>query len=242
MPLPPHRPRRTVAIIVLDKVIAVAGATRRAVTGAGDGSRMSRIVVVATLAVLITTAVVAVLAGRTPERPAPVAVDSPPDVEVWSTTEAGRPGRRARPAASRPTPEPPTTVVPAPRVPPSATGSSVTTQAPVRRVPLTAHFAVEESALLSYGAAVTISNPGPERVTAWELVVTLPRESLDVTAVTGARATRAGATWTFVPDGTAGQVPAAGSVRVTFRVRGAQISSTPVACAVDATACTGLSD
>ncbi|MGY0005495.1 cellulose binding domain-containing protein, partial [Micromonospora sp. I033] len=101
-------------------------------------------------------------------------------------------------------------------------------------------FAVEESALLSYGAAVTISNPGPAAAADWTLVVVLPRESLQVTSVTGARTSRDGARWTFVPDGDTGRVPGGGTARVTFRVNGAAISATPTACTIDGVACTGL--
>ncbi|MBM0256622.1 cellulose binding domain-containing protein [Micromonospora sp. 4G55] len=105
-----------------------------------------------------------------------------------------------------------------------------------------AAFAIEERALLSYGADVTISNAGRTRVTNWTLVITLPRESLEISSVSGARVTRAGATWTFVPDETTAEVAAGSSVLVSFRVSGAPISSTPTACTIDGAACTGLPD
>ncbi|WP_406107126.1 cellulose binding domain-containing protein [Micromonospora globbae] len=224
------------AIIVLDRIVALAGSLRRTLTG--PASRVTRIAVLASLAVLVATAVPVVLVLRTPERLAPMALDPPPDPLVPTPPEPGTPGAEARPAgSSRPAPGHPTgTGAPTSAASPSASTASPSTAAPV---PLRAAFAVEESALLGYGAAVTITNPGPARVPAWTLVVTLPRESLRVTEVTGARATQDGATWTFVPDGS-GPVPGGGSVRVTFRVAGAPISSTPTACTIDGVACTGL--
>ncbi|RLQ00384.1 cellulose binding domain-containing protein, partial [Micromonospora sp. CV4] len=107
---------------------------------------------------------------------------------------------------------------------------------------LGADFAIAEKSLLSYGAAVTISNPGPVPVAQWKLVVTLPRESLRVSSVQGAQASHDGAVWTFVPDGSAGPVSGDAPVRVTFRVNGSAGSSAPTACSIDEVACTGLSD
>ncbi|WP_433120472.1 cellulose binding domain-containing protein [Micromonospora sp. CA-246542] len=89
---------------------------------------------------------------------------------------------------------------------------------------------------------MTISNPGPVPATRWTLTITLPRESLRVSAVEGARATQDGAVWTFVPDGSVGQVPGSGSTRVTFRVNGAVVGATPTACTIDGIACGGLSN
>lgn len=88
---------------------------------------------------------------------------------------------------------------------------------------------------------MTITNPGSVPVPQWTLTVTLPRESLRVSAVEGARVSRSGAVWTFVPDGSAGQVPGSASVTVTFRVNGSPAGAAPEACAVDGAACTGLS-
>ncbi|WP_255544933.1 cellulose binding domain-containing protein [Micromonospora parastrephiae] len=96
--------------------------------------------------------------------------------------------------------------------------------------------------MLSYGASVTITNPGQVPVPQWTLAVTLPRESLRVSQVEGARAVQDGAVWTFVPDGSAGQVPGGASVRVTFRVNGAPVGAAPTACTIDGTTCTGMPD
>ncbi|MFC0507862.1 cellulose binding domain-containing protein [Micromonospora costi] len=239
MPASPPQPRRTTAIIVLDRIVAIAGSLQRAVLDRGRGSRGARIAVLAALVVLIATAVPVVLVLRTPERLAPVALDPPPDPDVPAAPEPGTPGAEARPAASvRPTPSHPvgTSASPSSASPSASAAASSSAPAPE---PLRAEFAVEESALLSYRAAVTISNPGTAPASTWTLVVTLPRESLAVTAVNGADVTRDGATWTFVPDGSQ-PLPGRGSTRVTFRVGGAPVSSAPTACTVDGTACTGL--
>ncbi|WBB65156.1 hypothetical protein [Micromonospora sp. WMMD812] len=230
------------AIILLDRFVALVGAARRALTGQGGGSAVVRVAALASLAVLVATAVPVVLVLRTPERLAPVALDPPPEPAMPETTEHGTPGAEARPATStRPTPSQSTSAAaPTTAPPPTTDGPARTTAA--APVPLRADFAIADSALLSYGAAVTIGNPGPAGAPDWKLVITLPRESLDVTGVTGARASRDGATWTFVPDGPAGQVPGRGSVRVTFRVAGAPISATPTACTIDGAACAGLPD
>ncbi|MGK5738189.1 cellulose binding domain-containing protein [Micromonospora sp. URMC 103] len=240
MPASPPQPRRTAAIIVLDRIVAFAGSLRRAVIDRGPGTRAVRIAVLASLVVLVATAVPVVLVLRTPERLAPVALDPPPDPEVPAAPEPGTPGAEARPAVSSPPPAPSSPVdspTPTSAAPPSASAVA-STSAPAPE-PLRGEFAIEEKALLSYRAAVTISNPGAVPSRAWTLVVTLPRESLAVTAVSGAKATQDGATWTFVPDGN-GALPGHGSAKVTFRVDGAPISAAPTGCTVDGAACAGL--
>ncbi|MFI7608621.1 cellulose binding domain-containing protein [Micromonospora sp. NPDC049366] len=229
-------------IILLDRVVALGESARRALTGRGDGSTVFRVAALASLAMLVATAIPVVVVLRTPERLAPVALDPPPGPAVPAAPELGTPGAQAQPARSaRPTPDPhPSTTAPT-GAPPPTSGGPATSSAPAT-VPLRADFAIADSALLSYGAAVTIGNPGPAPAADWKLVITLPRKSLEVTSVTGARATRDGATWTFVPDGASGRVPGQGSVRVTFRVAGAPISAAPTGCTIDGATCAGLAD
>ncbi|MET7750548.1 cellulose binding domain-containing protein [Micromonospora sp. NPDC005367] len=225
------------AIIVLDRIVALAASVRRTVIDRSTGSRATRIAVVASLTVLVATAIPVVLVLRTPERLAPVALDPPPGPGPAAAPEPGTPGAEARPATSlAPTPSHPAGTASPSAATPSSAAATTSTPAPA---PLHADFSIDESALLSYRATVDISNPGTVPAADWTLVVTLPRESLKVTAVTGARVTRDGATWTFVPDG-GGQVPGRGSVQVTFRVAGALVSAAPTACTIDDTACTGL--
>lgn len=236
MPAAPPQPRRTVAIIVLDRIMAAAASVRHAATGRADGATVARLALVAAVAVLVVTAVAVVVVVRTPERLAPVALDPPPAVAVPTGLPAGGAGVQAEPPSSRPTSARPSGAASASA---PATSASAATP-PAAGAALGAEFAIEERALLSYGAAVTIRNPGPGRVTGWTLVVTLPRESLEVTSVSGARASQDGATWSFVPDGAGGAVPADGSVRVTFRVTGSPVSAGPTACTIDGTPCAGL--
>ncbi|MFC0029109.1 cellulose binding domain-containing protein [Micromonospora chaiyaphumensis] len=247
MPAPPSPPRRTLPIILLDGLVAAAGAVRRAVVGRRDGSRLAYVAIVAALGVLLATAYSIVTVLRTPERLTPVAVGPGGGVPATEPVVTGTPEDRPAPTVAGPrmSAPPVTTAAPAAPAPPAtlpSTGAApaTTSPAPPRPVPLGAAFAVEENALLSYGAAVTIDNPGPASARTWTLVIVLPRESLRVTSVTGARATRDGATWTFVPEEDGGGVPGHGTVRVTFRVNGSALSATPTACTIDGAACTGV--
>ncbi|WP_444947533.1 cellulose binding domain-containing protein [Micromonospora ureilytica] len=244
MPATPPQPRRTVAIILLDRVVALVTATRRVLTGREDVSRATWVALVAALGVLIATAVSVVGVLRTPEKLTPVTLDPPPSVEQVGESPSGTPRAQARPAITSP-------AVPAP---PPASASSVPTAvaSSTRPTPtgataeptpaaLGADFAITDNALLSYGATVTISNPGSVPAPRWTLVITLPRESLGVSGVEGAQASRDGAVWTFVPDTNSGQVPGSASVRVTFRVNGSLTGSAPKACTIDGAACSGVS-
>ncbi|MCW3816260.1 cellulose binding domain-containing protein [Micromonospora sp. DR5-3] len=244
MPAPPSQPRRTVAIILLDGIVAAARTARRALAGRGGGSRLAQVAILASLGVLLATAYSVVTVLRTPERLTPVAVEPPPDLAVADAPATGTPGEQPEPTSATPRASAHATTTAPPAAPPvgrpSGSAPSATSAAPPTPVALRADFAVENTALLSYGAAVTITNPGVAGATDWQLVIVLPRESLEVSSVTGARASRDGATWTFVPEGSAGAVPGRGAARVTFRVNGAAISATPRSCTIDGVACTGL--
>ncbi|OKI42333.1 cellulose binding domain-containing protein [Micromonospora sp. CB01531] len=244
MPAPPSQPRRTAAIILLDGIVATARAARRTLASRGNGSRLAQVAGVAALGVLLATAYSAVTVLRTPDRLTPVAVEPPPDLVAPAAPATGTPGRQpesvsATPRASTHSATTAPTATP-PAAPPPAGAPSAPTTPPPAPAALRADFAVEDNALLSYGARVTITNPGTAGATDWQLVIVLPRESLEVGSVTGARASRDGATWTFTPDGSNATVPGRGSIRVTFRVSGAAISATPRACTIDGAACTGL--
>ncbi|MGW5578425.1 cellulose binding domain-containing protein [Micromonospora chokoriensis] len=244
MPATPPQPRRTVAIILLDRVVALATATRRVLTGRDDVSRATWVAAIAALGVLVVTAVAVVGLLRTPEKLTPVTLDAPPSTDQAGTPAPDTPRAQARPAASSPAASAPPPVASATAVAPTVGASTRPTPSGATASPtpaaLTADFAVADNALLSYGAAVTITNPGSVSVPQWTLTVTLPRESLRVSGVEGARASRDGAVWTFVPDGSAGQVPGSASVRVTFRVNGSPAGAAPEACTIDGAACTGL--
>ncbi|MCG5449355.1 MULTISPECIES: cellulose binding domain-containing protein [Micromonospora] len=245
MPATPPQPRRTVAIILLDRVVALVRATRRVLTGREDVSRATWVAVVAALGVLIATAVSIVGVLRTPEKMTPVTLDPPPSVEQVGASPSATPRAQARPALTSPA----VTAAPsasASSVPPAVTSSTRPTPTGATAEPtpeaLGAAFAITDNALLSYGATVTISNPGAVPAPGWTLVVTLPRESLGVSGVEGAQVSRDGAVWTFVPDPNTGQVPGNASVPVTFRVNGSLTGSAPKACTIDGVACSGLSN
>ncbi|MEU1588346.1 cellulose binding domain-containing protein [Micromonospora sp. NPDC005710] len=244
MPATPPQPRRTVAIILLDRVVALVAAGRRVLTGREDISRSTWVAVIAALGVLVATAVSVVGVLRTPEKLTPVTLDPPPSVEQVGASPSGTPRAQARPAVTSPAvpADPPASPT---AVPPAVASSSPPTPTGVTAEPtpaaLGADFAITDNALLSYGATVTINNPGSVPARGWTLVVTLPRESLGISGVEGARASRDGAVWTFVPDGDTGQVPASASVPVTFRVNGSLTGSAPKACTIDGAACSGLS-
>ncbi|MGC4746690.1 cellulose binding domain-containing protein [Micromonospora sp. DT201] len=244
MPATPPQPRRTVAIILLDRIVALITAVRRVLTGRDDVSRATWVALISALGVLIATAVSVVGVLRTPEKMTPVTLDPPPSVEQVGTPPAGTPRAQARPAATSPAVAAPPPTASATAIPPTAGASTRPTPtgstAPPTPAPLNATFAIADKALLSYGAAVTINNPGPVSVPRWTLTLTLPRESLRVSAVEGAQASRDGEVWTFVPDEGAAGVPGSASVRVTFRVNGSPAGSAPEACTIDGAACTGL--
>lgn len=244
MPATPPQPRRTVAIILLDKVVALVTAARRVLTGREDVSRATWLAVIAALGVLVATAVSVVGVLRTPEKLTPVTLDPPPSVQQVGAAPSDTPRAQARPALTSP-------AVPTP--PPTSASPARPTAASTRPTPtgatteptaaaLSADFAITDNALLSYGATVTISNPRAVAAPQWTLVLTLPRASLTISGVEGAQASHDGAVWTFVPDGDTAAVPGSASIQVTFRVNGSLTGSAPEACTIDGVACAGLSD
>ncbi|WP_433120474.1 hypothetical protein [Micromonospora sp. CA-246542] len=103
MPATPPQPRRTVAIILLDRIVAAAAAVRRVVTGQADVSRATWVAVFAALGVVVATVVSIVSVVRTPEQLAPVTLDAPPSVDQLGTPGPGTPrGRHSRPPPARP--------------------------------------------------------------------------------------------------------------------------------------------
>jgi hypothetical protein len=167
--------------------------------------------------------------------PPPAAVEPPPVVPPSATARPVPPSPSAPPAGTVPNrPDP---------GPPATTAAPATTRpAPDPTAALTGTYTTEGGqGLLGYRASVTIANPGPAERRGWVLVLTLPRSSLTVDSVTGATARRDGATWTFTPDDSTVTVPAGGSVRVEFAVRGATlVAAEPTDCTIDGARCAGL--
>jgi hypothetical protein len=108
----------------------------------------------------------------------------------------------------------------------------------VAQPPLTAEYTTTTSGK-TYDASVTITNPGSRPVASWTVTLTFRAQSQSVTNVSGASVSKSGKTWTFVPAGTGGTVPAGGSVRISFQVTGAG-GQQPVGCTVDGQPCGGL--
>jgi len=104
-----------------------------------------------------------------------------------------------------------------------------------------AYVAKYGSGLLGYRASVTLAADGPGPSANWQLVVTLPRATLQIAAVDGATVKQDGAVWTFTPDADTREIAAGRSAVVVFDVRGATlVDAQPTSCRINGEACTGL--
>jgi hypothetical protein len=231
---------------------ALQAGPRRGPSGdaSGDGdrsggrSRRAAVIwiVLAGAAVVVGTVLLVAAFLRSSTGLAPLGVASPPPAVGSPPAAATDPTASPSPAA---VPEPVPSAAGAAPVEgrPAAPPTRTRTPPPATPVPLTARYAATEGGqgLLGYGATVTIANPGRVPVDGWLLTVTLPRPTLTVTDVRGATARGDGATWTFTPDGATNRVPAGGTVRVSFQVRGATlVAARPTACTIDGSPCAGL--
>ncbi|MEV6850371.1 cellulose binding domain-containing protein, partial [Actinoplanes sp. NPDC051411] len=117
-------------------------------------------------------------------------------------------------------------------------GSPIITENGSVRLTATYKTASATAGLLGYQMTVTVANQGTGSKTGWVLTVTLPRPTLLVSGVQGAKATQNGSVWTFVPDATTSTVAAGGSVQVVFGVHGATlIDAAPQDCRIDGNPC-----
>ncbi|WP_432827452.1 cellulose binding domain-containing protein [Dactylosporangium sp. CA-092794] len=125
---------------------------------------------------------------------------------------------------------------------PGSSGPGAGTSRPAAPVPLTARFAKgADGGLAGYSASIAVANPGTVAVNGWTAKLTLPRNSLSVTEVSGATVTHDGSVWTFVPTADTAQVTGGRTVTVSFRVSGAALlDATPTACTIDGNPCQGL--
>ena len=124
MPATPPRPRRTVAVIVLDRIVAVARAVRRTLPGRGRDSRATWVALIAATGVLVATAFSVIGALRTSEGPDSVALDPPPPAGEVATPSVGTSRGQAQPAATAPTTSVPATAAAATVAPPAAEPSA----------------------------------------------------------------------------------------------------------------------
>jgi hypothetical protein len=249
--------RRTFTVVILDALWGLAtrlhaGPTPqpRVRTPLSTRSRLWR--------VLLTLGVVAALGGTAMLITA--LVRTPDSTPLHPEAAAGLPGP--------PSPPPGTVVVQSPTATPthpsnlsmpplpSATSTAPHTPAPTFPLPggganrpsdsapgsrpLTARYTTSSVlvGLLGYRVTATVTNPGARAHQGWQLVITLPRQTLVVAAVSGATATQSGSTWTFTPDDTTSRVPAGKSVTIAFDVRGATLlNGAPTSCQIDGAPC-----
>jgi Cellulose binding domain len=187
-------------------------------------------------------------AAGAPTRTAPAAVPGP-DGTATSPGGTDAPGGSATSAPERPSPvasdgDGPPAAAPAPpgSAPPGSAppGSAPPGSAPPGSAPplsaglgYTAHHA--DDGILGYVGTITIVNAGDSDVTDWQVTLRVPggnRVSAD-----GPVSVDQGGEWvTFLPAGADGAVPAAGSLRFSFRVRGV-LADLPSNCVVNDVSC-----
>lgn len=241
-----QRPPRTRAVAALDLTLdaldALAALRRRVLAPVrlaaepGAGRLLTRGAVVAAVTVVLVTGLVVAALLRTPDGFAPMGIGPDPDPTVTGSIGPARAGIGPNSSAASSAPRPSA---------PGAAGSDASSPgtgpaAPDAPVPLAAEYTTERRTLVGYHAALAITNPGAAPVRGWTAVLVLPRRSLTIADVQGAIVTQEGTAWTFVPDRDSREVPAGGTVRVTFRVNGAALGATePTGCTVDGRPCVG---
>jgi hypothetical protein len=257
----PHRPRRTLAVVVLDLFLApftafgnmarvrsgpfgparrtrpipdAAGGTALRAPGAVPGLRGERAVI---RGVLVGSAILLVGTGL-------FVTNLLRTTDGLSPSEASRPPEQGTvPPAETDAPDPASGAAPAvyppPPVPSNDEDGSTLSPRPLTSHVLAASYSASGTSLVGYRASVVIDNPGPVPVSGWTLVVTLARPTLTVTDVAGAEVHQEGADWVFVPGEGADPIPAGGSVEVRFRVNGVAVGSAPTGCTIDGRPCAG---
>ena len=246
------RPKRTLGVILLDAVLRIVAAVQSRpgpqpkVRVPGEQRGPGRYVLLAgVLAALAGTSLLVVLLVRSHADPAP-----PPDPAAALPAPPSRPAVPVPGASTAPAPATPTSTstsslagaatVTSPATSASSAsrpGSPATVGTPAA---LTASYTTSSATagLLGYRMKVTVANPGTAPRDGWVLTVTLPRATLLVSEVSGATATQKGSVWTFTPDSTTAQVPARGSVAMSFNVHGATlIDASPQDCRIDGARC-----
>ncbi|MFG1603833.1 cellulose binding domain-containing protein [Actinoplanes sp. NPDC049265] len=248
--------RRTITVVVLDALLSLgtrlqAGPTPqpRVRTPLSARSRLWRsLLAIGVAAAMAGTAMLITALVRTPET-----------TPLHPEAAAGLPGPPSPPPGTvvvqSPTDTPEHLANPSMPPLPSVTSTSPTASGPAFTLPggagrppssqagappLTAHYGTSSLlvGLLGYRVTATVTNPGSKARDGWHLVVTLPRPTLAVAAVSGATASQSGSTWTFTPDKTTSRVPAGKSVTIGFDVRGATLlNGAPAGCQIDNNPC-----
>jgi cytoskeletal protein RodZ len=238
-------PRRSPLVRVLDMIIGAAAAVQAGPTPQARvrpaTSRMRLVLAMAVVVALGGTALLIWVFVRAPGDPdllpEQAAVLPGSSSSVRPTTSGSSPSASAAPSASASRGLSATT--------PSASAASLAIPSlPLRSTlpesapaPLTAGYTTT-AGLLGYKMTVTIANPAAVAQQNWQLTITLPRSTLTVANVAGATAEQDKATWTFTPDASTARIPAAGSAKLTFDVRGATlIDAAPKSCQINEHPC-----
>jgi hypothetical protein len=247
-----QRERRTLPVVLLDATLALATGQlpwSKVSTEEPTGDRSPR---KRRAAVWITIAAVAAAAGtvlllvaflRSPGGLAPLGTASPPPAAGEAPSRAATPTPALTPTAGAGGFGSPAPATPGADGQPGRAPVTTPTPPPGTTVPLTAQYANSSGGpgLLGYRATITIQNPGATVPAGWSVTLTLPRSTLQVANVAGATVKQDGATWTFTPVDATAQVPAGGSVAVTFEVHGATlVDAAPRDCTIDGRPCEGL--
>ncbi|GIF22906.1 hypothetical protein BJ973_000736 [Actinoplanes tereljensis] len=238
------QPHRSPMVVLLDSMLGLATALQTAnLPGSGGGRNRGRAVVFWLVGgVLAAAAGTALLVGAVLRTPDGLA-DLPPGggiAALGPTASAAATSASARPSSAAPssssasaTPTKPT-VSPTTGKPSSAAASSPA----AGEAKLSAVYTAADG-LLGYRAQVTVSSAGPGTAGDWRLTITMPRQTLQLAAVSGATVAQSGTVWTFTPTAETEQIAAGASVTVVFDVRGATlVDGKPTACRVNEEACT----
>ena len=176
-----------------------------------------------------------------PPVPSPATVFAP----AWPAASARTTAPDAAPqppsAAGNPAPAPSPTAqaarTPRPSPSPRPRGEETVTPSAAPTAQLSAEYATVGTALFGYRGEITLSNRGPVPAADWSVTVTLPDSTSTIASVSGADHWQEGRTVTF----TGPSVPAGGSLRFVFDVRGAPLGEkAPASCAVAGQPCAGL--
>lgn len=254
------RRRRSPLVVVLDALLGLATAVQAGpwnqpkVRAAGRDPRRGRLLLMAgVLAAVVGTVLLILLFIRMPAglsllpRPASVEPGAVPSSPSPSPAAPASPTVRPTPTSPTGTPTRSTGSSATPSASASAvpgvSGSGSASVAPIPEtatVPLAARLTTTPhvAGLLGYEVTVAVTNPGSAPRDGWQLTVTLPRETLVVTQVSGATAEQDGGAWTFTPDGSTAHLPPGGQAQVTFEVRGATlVNAGPQDCRIDGNPC-----
>jgi hypothetical protein len=233
-----HPPRRSAGVVVLDTVVNWRNALHRRWTRPSGSRRLVAGVIAGVVATLLGTALLVVAFLSAGDRPPALGARSAPDQAASGPNDDQQPVTAATQVPPRPSSHPPFVSAPTPAAASTAPDSPAATPQPAE---LAATFARrgQSGTLASYGASITITNPGEVTIHGWTVTLSLSRASLTVSDVNGATARQDGTRWIFSPSADTAEVAPHASVVVSLRVNGlAVLLAEPVDCTIDARPCT----